>query len=232
MPKKSILAIGAHCGDIEITCAGVLAQEKKNGNDITLFHLTFGERGHKTLPPHKYALQKEKEAIEAAKVLGAEVIFGPYHDGELPNNEESAYLTNEVIRSVKPDIIITHWRRSIHKDHAYTHVAAMDGTLLSVLDGVESEQDPNKNFKGIYFTENWEDKDEFQPYVYYDISNSINDWEKCVKKYELFRGGISDFPYFDYYKSLFRLRGCESGYKYACAFDIEALGKKVKIKSL
>jgi N-acetylglucosamine malate deacetylase 1 len=232
MPNNSILAIGAHCGDVEITSAGFLTKQRKKGDKITIFHLTFGERGHKKLSPDKYAIQKEKEAIEAAKVIGADVIFGPYADGELPNSEQAVRHVAEIIRKIKPTTIITHWKNSIHKDHAYTHSISMDGLLLSVLEGIESNYSPNKNFKQIFFTENWEDKDDFQPYIYYDISNCILDWERCVKKYQLFRGGISDFPYFDYYKSLFRLRGCESGFKYAVAFDRESIEKKIKISTL
>lgn len=231
MAKKIILAIGAHCGDVEITTAAVLAKERKKGSEVAILHMTLGERGHKKLNPIKYAEQKRKEALEAGKVIGAKVLFGPYSDGELPNNEEAVRLVSEVVRQLKPTHIITHWRRSIHKDHANTYSVSMDGILLSVLEGVKSEFSPNKNLKGIYFAENWEDKDEFNPYIYYDISDTINDWEKCVKKYQLFRGGVSDFPYFDYYKSLFRLRGCESGFKYACAFDIESINKKVKVTS-
>jgi N-acetylglucosamine malate deacetylase 1 len=173
MAKNTILAIGAHCGDVEITTAGVLAKQSKLGDKVTILHLTRGERGHKTLAPDVYAMQKEKEAIEAAKVIGAEVIFGPYMDGELPNTEEPVRLVADIIRKIKPTTLITHWRRSIHKDHAYTNIITMDGLLLSVLEGIHSEFSPNKNFKNIYFTENWEDKDGFQPYVYYDISNEI-----------------------------------------------------------
>lgn len=231
MAKNLILAIGAHCGDVEITTAAVLAKQKKLGNDVAILHMTLGERGHKKLHPLKYAEQKRKEALEAGKILGAKVIFAPYCDGELPNNEEAVGIVSEVVRELKPTNIITHWRRSIHKDHAYTHTASMDGILWSVLDGIQSKFTPNKNLKGLYFAENWEDSDEFNPYIYYDISDNMNDWEKCVKKYQLFRGGVSDFPYFDYYKSLFRLRGCESGYKYACAFDVETINKKVKVNS-
>jgi LmbE family N-acetylglucosaminyl deacetylase len=169
--------------------------------------------------------------LSAGRVLGAEVIFGPYSDGELPHNDEAVGFVKEVIRELKPTTIITHWRRSIHKDHACTHIISMDATLLSVLEGIKSKYTPNKNLKGIFFTENWEDKDEFDPYVYYDISETIKDWEKCVRKYHLFRGGISDFPYFDYYKALFKLRGCEIGVEYACCFDIESIDKKIKIDS-
>jgi LmbE family N-acetylglucosaminyl deacetylase len=231
MAKNSILAIGAHCGDVEITTAGVLAKQCIRGDKVTILHLTYGERGHKTLSPDKYALQKEREAIEAAKVIDAEVIFGPYCDGEIPNTEDSIKLVSDIIRKIKPTTIITHWRKSIHKDHSFTHSITMNGLLLSVLEGIDSEYSPNKHFKNIYFAENWEDKDDFQPYIYYNISDTIKLWEKCVKKYQLFRGGVSDFQYFEYYKSLFRMRGCESGYKYACTFDMESIGKKVKINS-
>ena len=133
---------------------------------------------------------------------------------------------------LKPTTIITHWRNSIHRDHANTHTISMDAILLSVLEGVKSKYSQNRGLKGIYFSENWEDKDGFSPYVYCDISDTIKDWEKCVKKYQLFRGEISKFPYFDYYKALFKLRGCESGFEYACCFDVESIDKNLKVDSL
>ena len=231
MGKGLTLAIGAHCGDVEITSAGVLAKQRKLGDEVAILHMTLGERGHKKMHPLKYAEQKRKEALAAGKVLGAEIIFAPYCDAELPYNDEAVNIVSEIIRELKPTTIITHWRKSIHRDHANTHIISMDAILLSVLEGIKSKYSQNKNLKGFFFTENWEDKDEFNPYVYYDISDTIKDWEKCVKKYQLFRGGISDFPYFDYYKSLFRLRGCEIGVDYACCFDIESIKKKVKINS-
>ena len=231
MKKGLTLAIGAHCGDVEITSAAVLAKQRNLGDEIAILHMTLGERGNKELPPSKYAEQKRKEALAAGRVLGAEVIFAPYADGELPYNDEAVGIVSEVIRELKPTTIITHWRRSIHRDHSLTHTISMDAILLAVLEGVKSKYSENKNLQGIFFAENWEDKDEFNPYVYYDVSDTIKDWERCVRKYQLFRGGVSDFAYFSYYKSLFKLRGCESGVDYACCFDIEAINKKMKINS-
>lgn len=231
MKKGLTLAIGAHCGDVEITSAGVLANQKKLGEDIAILHMTLGERGHKQMHPSEYAEQKRKEALAAGRVLDAEVIFAPYCDGELPHSEEAVHIVNEIIRELKPTTIITHWKKSIHRDHSLTHNISMDAILLSVLDGVKSKYSPNKDLKGIYFSENWEDKEYFDPYIYYDISETMKDWEKSVRKYQLFRGGISDFPYFDYYKALFKLRGSEIGVEYASCFDIESIKKKVKISS-
>jgi LmbE family N-acetylglucosaminyl deacetylase len=231
MKKGLTLAIGAHCGDVEIVSAGVLAKQKSLGDDIAILHMTLGEKGHKGMHPSKYAEQKRKEALAAGRVLGAEIIFAPYSDGELPYNDEAVGIVTEIIRELKPTTIITHWKRSIHRDHAFTHSVSMDAILLSVLEGVKSKYSKNKNFREVFFAENWEDKDEFNPYVYYDISDTMKDWEKCVRKYQLFDGGVSDFNYFDYYKSLFKLRGCEIGVDYACCFDVESIKKKIKINS-
>jgi LmbE family N-acetylglucosaminyl deacetylase len=44
MAKGLTLAIGAHCGDVEITSAGVLAKQKRLGDEVAILHLTLGER--------------------------------------------------------------------------------------------------------------------------------------------------------------------------------------------
>jgi len=41
----------------------------------------------------------------------------------------------DVIRTVKPAYIITHWSHSIHKDHSTTSLIVQDAVLLASLDG-------------------------------------------------------------------------------------------------
>jgi hypothetical protein len=84
----------------------------------------------------------------------------------------------------------------------------------------------------VLFAENWEDKPEFEPYLFFDVSDALEDWEKCVTQYEFVRGGISKFPYLEYYRSLFRVRGAEGGFGAAECFDIEPWGKKQTYRSL
>ena len=96
---RTILAIGAHCGDMEITTGAVLAAHHARGGRVVLLHLTLGEGGHPRKTPKDYGEQKRREAEEAAKALGAEVLFAPYRDGELPNTEETRrYVADVLVR--------------------------------------------------------------------------------------------------------------------------------------
>ena len=152
--KKTILAIGAHCGDIEVTCGAVLAKHSKLGDRVAILHLTLGEGGNPKIPPREYGEQKRREAGAAAKVLGAEAIFAPYKDGELPNTEDVRHYVADVIRLVKPTHLVTHWRTSIHKDHAATHAIVNDAVLLASLEGVVSPHPRHRGVRAIYYTEN------------------------------------------------------------------------------
>jgi len=224
--KRTILAVGAHCGDIEVTCGAVLAKHSKVGDRIAILHLTLGEEGNPNMSPKAYGEQKRREAEAAAKVIGAEAIFAPYNDGELPNTEDVRRYVADVIRQVKPTHIITHWRTSIHKDHAATHAIVNDAVLLASLEGVVTDHPRHRGIQAIYYTENWEDPEDFKPYLYVDISAELETWKKAVTQYQFIKGGISSFPYLEYYEALARVRGAEAGKGYAVAFDIDPFEKK------
>lgn len=221
----NILAIGAHCGDVEISCGGVLVKHALAGDKVTILHLTLGEKGHPHLSPYEYAKQKKEEALKAGQILGAEVKFLDYHDGELPVSDEVKYKICDIIREVKPTSIITHWKESIHKDHKAAHLNVVDAIFFAALPSFEREL-PAHRITALYYAENWEDAQNFQPYIYIDITNVYPKWIEGVLQYELFRGTVSKFPYLEYYKALFTIRGTQIGCQYACAFDIEPLGKK------
>jgi N-acetylglucosamine malate deacetylase 1 len=225
-PPKTILAIGAHCGDVEVTCGAVLAKHHKLGDRIAILHLTLGEGGNPTMSPQAYGEQKQREAVEAAKLIGADPIFAPYRDGELPNTEEARRYVADVIRQVKPSHIITHWRTSIHKDHAATHAIVNDAVLLASLEGVVTSHPRHRGVKAIYYTENWEDPENFKPYLYVDVTDELSLWKEAVTRYQFIKGGISSFPYLEYYEALARVRGAEAGKRYAVAFDIDPFEKK------
>ena len=229
---RSILAVGAHAGDMELTAGAVLIHQKKQGDRIVLLHLTLGEGGDPKLSPKDYGEQKRREAIAAAKVLGAEVLFGPSKDGELPNDEAARRYVAGVIRQVKPTHIVTHWKNGIHKDHRNTSAVVADAVLLAELEAVETGTPVYRGVRGIYYAENWEDAEGFQPYLYVNISDELDQWKQSVRNYEFVRGGISSFPYLDYYEALARVRGAEAGRRDAVSFDLDASSKKVIRDSL
>ncbi len=229
---KTILAIGAHCGDMEVTCGAVLAKHVRLGDRAAILHLTLGEGGNPSISPQEYGMQKKREAENAARIIGAEVLFAPYKDGELPDTEEVRLYVADVMRQVKPTHIVTHWRTSIHRDHSATHAIVNDAVLLASLEGVVTAHPRHRGIQAIYYTENWEDPENFKPYLYVDVSAELETWKEAVTQYQFIKGGISSFPYLDYYEALARVRGAEVGRRYAVAFDVDPFEKKRVVESL
>jgi LmbE family N-acetylglucosaminyl deacetylase len=161
-----------------------------------------------------------------AEALGAEVRFGPYRDGELPDDEETRRWVADVIRDVRPTLVLTHARESIHKDHAAAHAVVKDAVLLASLEGVKTANPAHRGVRGVWYAENWEDAAGFAPYVYVDVTEGADAWQAAVTKYEFVRGGISSFRYLDYYTALATMRGAEARKGKAEAFDVDAAGKR------
>lgn len=230
--QRTILAVGAHAGDVELTSGALLAKQHRLGDRVVILHLTLGEGGNPRLPSARYADQKRREAIEAASALGAEVLFGPYRDGELPDDDAARRYVADVIRSVKPSVVITHWHESIHKDHAAASRIVTDAVLLASLDGVRTEHAPYRGVRGVWYAENWEDAHGFQPYISVDVTSAMDAWRSAVTKYEFVRGGVSDFHYLDYYDALSIMRGALARKGRAESFDIDASGKRRILDSL
>jgi N-acetylglucosamine malate deacetylase 1 len=225
-PPRTILAIGAHAGDMELTAGAVLIKQHNLGDRVVILHMTLGEGGNPRLSPAAYGAQKRREALAADSVIGAEPIFAPYKDGEIPNDEAVRSYVADVIRTVKPSYIITHWSHGIHKDHINTSLIVQDAVLLASLEGVVTAHPPHRGVRGVYYADNWEDAEGFQPYVYVGVANEMAQWRDAVTRYEFVGGAISSFKYLDYYTALATVRGAVSGKGSAVAFDIDAFGKR------
>jgi LmbE family N-acetylglucosaminyl deacetylase len=231
-PARTILAVGAHAGDAELTSGLLLARQRMRGDRIVILHLTLGEGGNPKLSPEAYGAQKRREALAVGDKLGAEVMFAPYRDGELPNDDDARRFVADVMRRVKPTYVITHWRESLHKDHAAAHAIVRDAVLLASLAGVVTEHPPHRGVRAVWYAENWEDADGFRPHVYVDVTGALERWRDAVGQYEFVRGGVSSFRYLDYYTALATVRGAEARKTHAIAFDVESYAKRRVVDSL
>ncbi|WCF07288.1 PIG-L family deacetylase [Paenibacillus thiaminolyticus] len=218
--KITILAIGGHVGDMELTAGGVLASHSLKGDRIVTLALTAGERG---VPAGRdmaeYREQKVNEAKAFAEMLGGEAIVFDTPDGELKDNEENRLKVCDVIREVRPNIIITHFKNSMHKDHMTTHRIVNDARFFAGLPSFQREL-PAFFASKLYYAENWEDAVDYKPYVYVDFSQEAYDlWVKAVSLHWFVTGSTS-FPYLEYYKHLARVRGIEARKEFAETFMI------------
>ena len=229
---RTVLSIGAHAGDAEITTGALLARHKRLGDRVVMLHLTLGEGGNAKMSPAAYGEHKKREALAAAQALGAEVLFGPWKDGELRDTEEAARYVADVIRQVKPTHVLTHWKTSLHPDHEAAHRIVNAAVLLASLEGFLSAHPRHRGVRGVYYADNWEDAEGFSPYLYVDVSEDLAAWKTAVTCYEFIRGGISSFPYLEYYESLARVRGAMAGKRFAVALEVDPLAKKRVLDTL
>jgi LmbE family N-acetylglucosaminyl deacetylase len=218
--KLTILAIGGHVGDMELTAGGVLASHSLKGDHVVTLALTAGERG---VPAGQdvmeYREQKVNEANAFAEMLGGKAIVFDIPDGELQDNEEMRFKVCDVIREVRPNVIITHYKNSMHKDHMATHRIVNDARFFASL-GPFNRENPAFFASKLYYAENWEDAVDYKPYIYVDFSEDAYDlWIKAVSLH-WFVTGSKSFPYLEYYKHLARVRGIEARKQYAETFMI------------
>jgi LmbE family N-acetylglucosaminyl deacetylase len=223
---RTILAIGAHAGDAELTSGPLLAAERARGSRVIILDLTLGEKGHPTLTAEQYAAQKRREAERVAQVIGAELEIGPWKDAEIPNDENARKWVAALIRRVRPNLVLTHWKKSLHRDHATTSAIVQDAVLLAALPGVSGVEGQPHRGVSIWYAENWEDAEDFKPYIYMGVDTaSWTRWKEAVSNFAFARGATG-FPYIDYYDALGRVRGIEARKPRAVAFEIEPYGKR------
>lgn len=212
-----IMAIAAHPGDGLFTMGASLAQQIARGGAGTLLSLSLGERGApKDIAVEQYGEMQRTATQKATQLLGAEAVFLRYPDAEIPFNEKSALAVCDVIRQYQPDIVITHWKGSWHKDHRNCYSIVEDALFYAALATLARSR-PAHSVSKSFYADNWEDADSFLPDTYLDIEPVYQKWLEACDFYPMWRGQTGFFRYNDYYSALSVVRGCVSGFKHAVA---------------
>jgi hypothetical protein len=58
------------------------------------------------------------------------------------------------------------------------------------------------------------------------VTDAFDAWKSAVNEYQMVRGGVSSFAYFDYYTARLASLGALAGRKYAVALDVEDTAKR------
>jgi LmbE family N-acetylglucosaminyl deacetylase len=118
----NILAIGAHPDDIEFGCAGTLIKYAQAGHKVSLMVLTDGSYGGDP------AVRRKEQEDVAAYIQAKELFWGGYRDTELVDNRELISRIDEVVNTVKPDIVFLNYFEDVHQDHRAASEAAISAT--------------------------------------------------------------------------------------------------------
>jgi LmbE family N-acetylglucosaminyl deacetylase len=88
----------SHPDDMELHCAGTLLKYKKKGHDVITCHAANGNMGHYVIMPDELREIRRKEAQNAAKLAGYEVISADIDD--LTINSANEDQINKMITEV------------------------------------------------------------------------------------------------------------------------------------
>jgi len=200
-----LMAVAAHPGDALFTMGAAVARQVSTGGRGIFLNLTHGERGNPAIAEAEYGAMQVSANDKAAKILGAGTAYLSYPDGELPDNEEARFAVCDAIRQHQPEIIITHWKGSYHKDHRACYNIVDDAIFYAGLPGIK-RKDPAHSVRKLLFAENWEDAEGFRQDIYLDVSDVFDRWVEACSAFPMWRGETG-FHYDDYYSSLAVARG-------------------------
>lgn len=211
----NIMAIAAHPGDAFFAMGAPVALQTHLGAHGVFLSLSLGEKGSATIPPAQYGQMQREASERAAQMLGASAQFLDYPDGEIPVSDGVKFAVCDLIRENKPDVVVTHWRGSWHKDHQACYAIVNDAIFYAGLPALARKASAHTVHR-LFFTDNWEDATEFIPDTYLDISGVFDRWTEACALFPMWRGE-NGFRYNDYYTGLAVARGCLAGFQHAAA---------------
>jgi N-acetylglucosamine malate deacetylase 1 len=171
-----VLAIAAHRDDVEQTCGGTLLKLRARGLRTAILDLTRGEAGTRGS-----AAKREAEAAEAAKILGAtwrEALDIP--DGRVENSYENRLKVVEILRRVRPRVVILPYWAGRHPDHYTTSTLGYEACFLSGLGKLDTTASPWRPFKLVYASL----YADVRPNFVVDISEFIEDRHRALMAYK------------------------------------------------
>lgn len=205
MSLKRIVSIGAHSLDAELMGGPLMIQYANEGAHCTYIHVTQGRLEDPA------ATQKEKDAYlkdllrqnkEAAEKMGADTIWLGYVSSDMPSTEDFAARLEQYFEDEQVDMVITHWRGSMHPRHINTYDA--------VTTAVKHMREKGSAIRLMY-GETFEDLVGFIPQAYFSMNKDVYDtWQKALKTYDVYEGRVNSFPYQPYYTTIGQVRQIES----------------------
>jgi len=110
--QKRILALGAHCDDIEIGCGGTILRLAVEHGPLEILWVVFAAT------PERAAEARASASAFLDGVASSRVIVRDYKDGFLPYSGSAIKDEFETLkREFSPDLVFTHYRDDRHQDH-------------------------------------------------------------------------------------------------------------------
>jgi LmbE family N-acetylglucosaminyl deacetylase len=157
---NKVLAISPHPDDVELGCFGSLAAHADHGHQVHILVMTDGSRGG---DPEK----REKEALQAAALIGATVHFAGIRDCHVADSFETINIIETLLQKVQPQVVFGPSGKDTHQDHRNT-ARAMISATRRVPDQVFVYQTPSTTI-------------DFTPTCHFDVTDYYHLKEEAVR---------------------------------------------------
>lgn len=223
---KKFLVFSAHPDDLDFGCAGTIATLTAAGHEVAYCILTNGEKGtHKVQQTKKQMVaMREREQMAAGKAVGVEkVIFLRNTDGDLEHTKAVRKQVTRVIRTEKPDIILSQDPANhsfdnfyrFHRDHRMTAEIVFDAIYPGVGSDSFFPELAEEDILPHQIEEVWFYSPE-KPNHYVNVTSTIGNKIEALKSHE------SQIKNTEEVEKMLRARaatlGKKKGWKYAEAF--------------
>jgi LmbE family N-acetylglucosaminyl deacetylase len=131
-----LLILGAHPDDADYAAGGLAALYRMAGHVVKMVSLTNGDAGHHLIAGRELAERRRREAVAAGAVIGATYDLMNNHDGELLPTLENRRQLIRLIRTFRPDLVLTHRPNDYHPDHRYSSLLVQDAAYLVTVPAV------------------------------------------------------------------------------------------------
>lgn len=131
-----LLIIGAHPDDADYHAGGTAALWRRAGGEVLMVSLTDGGAGHHQQPGPPLVQRRRAEAAAAGAVVGAEYRVLDHPDGALFADLAVRHEVIRLIRTFRPDLVLTHRPNDYHPDHRQTSLAVQDAAYMVTVPAV------------------------------------------------------------------------------------------------
>ena len=216
---NSILVVVAHSDDEVLGCGGTIAGYSEMGIPVDVVYMTDGVSSRGGNETTKFAKDRKLDAARAAKVLGVRETV----QFEFPDNELDSIPLLKVVKCVEgciqkfnPHTIYTHFLHDLNIDHRIVAQACLTATRPQT-------SCPVRELYGFEVNSSTEwafGLEQFSPNYFQNITRTIDLKLEAMRQYS---DEIREPPHPrspECIRALAELRGCQSGLRFAEAFQM------------
>jgi N-acetylglucosamine malate deacetylase 1 len=216
-----VLAVGAHPDDLEILCGGTLARFVQEGHEVVMCNATLGNRGSFEHTSEEIAEIRLREARRAAEIAGADHVTLGFTDGEVDAADDGQRVAVvDLVREVRPDLILTHSAGDYMSDHNETSKLVFDCSFHATLPLLETGKPHHDTVTPIYFIDTVMGLG-FHPTEYVDVTSTIETKVAMLEAHESQLTWLRDHDGVDVVEQMrttTRFRGQQCGVAFAEGF--------------